>query len=82
MFDGPGFPKALDEDLFNQWLENGRQSKLGHLYLLVIWDEYESAYHPIYVQHRHEIDAYRSGRGSSRERLIAVYDLYSESRVL
>lgn len=82
MFEGPDFPKGLDEDVFNQWLENGRQSKLGYLYLIIIWDEYESEYHPVYVQQRNELNEYRSDKSSSRERLIAAYDLYSESRVL
>ena len=80
MFDGPDFPKALDEEVFNRWLENGRLSKIGYNYLLVVWDDYESAYQPIYVAHREEIKPYKTSR--SRERFIAAYDLYSESRII
>ncbi|HYG02729.1 MAG TPA: hypothetical protein VD927_09800 [Chryseosolibacter sp.] len=80
MFDGAGFPKSLDEEVFNLWLENGRQSKIGYHYLLVVWDEYESAYHPVFVSHRDEIESYQ--KSASRERLIAAYDLYSESRIV
>jgi hypothetical protein len=82
MFDGSDFPKSLDEELFNRWLENGRQSKIGYNYLLVVWDEYESAYKPVYVEHRSMIadfEPYRIAVG--RESLIAAYDLYSESRI-
>ena len=80
MFDGPGFPKSLNEEVFNQWLENGRLSKIGYLFLVVIWDEYESEYQPVYLSNRNEIGQYDSS-ALSRERLIAVYDLYSESRI-
>lgn len=79
MFDGPGFPKSLDEEVFNSWLEDGRNSKIGYHYLLVVWDEFESAYHPVYAEHRDEIASYLAP--GSRERLIAAYDLYSESRL-
>jgi hypothetical protein len=79
MFDGPGFPKVLDEDVFNGWLERGRLSKIGYTHLLVVWDDYESAYQPVYVASRDEIKTYKTS--GSRERLIAAYDLYSESRI-
>lgn len=80
MFEGPDLPKPLDEEVFNQWLENGRLSKVGHNYLVIVWDDYESAYQPIYVMERDEIRMYESSQ--SRERFIAAYDLYSESRVM
>ena len=80
MFDGPGFPKSLDEEVFNSWLEKGRESRLGYKYLLIIWDEYDAEYRPVYAEHRAEIGQYdRSSLG--RERLIAAYDLYSEGNV-
>ena len=79
MFEGPDFPKALDEEVFNRWLENGRLSKIGYSHLVIVWDDYESAYQPIFVAHRDEIKTYRTSR--SRERFIAAYDLYSESRI-
>ena len=80
MFDGSGFPKSLDEELFDSWLENGRQSKLTYNYLLIIWDELESAYKPVYVESREEVYDYTTSPG--RELLIAAYDLYSESRII
>jgi hypothetical protein len=80
MFEGPDFQKSLDEGVFNSWLENGRQDKIGYNYLLIIWDDYDSAYRPVYASHRDEISQYRTE--NSRERLIAVYDLYSESRIV
>ncbi|MBT1703335.1 hypothetical protein [Chryseosolibacter indicus] len=80
MFDGPDFPKALDEEVFNLWLENGRLSKIGYNYLFIVWDEFESSYQPVYAERRDEIGQYKLS--SSRERLIAVYDLYSESRII
>ena len=80
MFDGSGFPKSPNEDVFNLWLEKGRLSKIGYHYLLVVWDEFESEYRPVYIAHRDEIEA--NNTRASHERLIAAYDLYSESRIL
>ena len=80
MFDGPDFPKPLNEEVFNLWLENGRMSLLGYHYLLIVWDEFESAYQPVYVGRKVEIEPYK--RSGSRERLVAAYDLYSESRII
>ncbi len=79
MFEGQDYPKALDEETFNRWLEKGRLSKIAYSHLLIVWDDYESAYRPVYVSHRDEIEAYR--KPGSRERLVAAYDLYSESRI-
>jgi hypothetical protein len=80
MFDGPDFRKSLNEEVFNLWLENGRLSRLGYHYLLIVWDEYEAAYQPVYVERRTEIEQYK--KSGSRERLVAAYDLYSESRIM
>ena len=79
MFDGPYFPTSLDEEVFNNWLESGRSAKIGYNYLLIVWDEYESTYRPVYVARRDEMETYKSSSG--RERFIAAYDLYSESRI-
>ena len=82
MFNGPDFPKALDEAVFNAWLETGRLEKMGYNYLLVIWDEYDSQYRPVYARDRDEIGKYQAYKSSvGRESLIAAYDLYSESKV-
>lgn len=83
MFDGADFPKSLDEDLFDAWLENGRLAKLSYNYLLIIWDELESKYQPVYVESRDEINDYQQHKTAiGRESLIAAYDLYSESRII
>lgn len=82
MFEGSDFPKSLDEALFETWLENGRASKMGYSYLLIIWDDFESDYQPVYVEHRDELDAYVEKRSTNRESLVAAYDLYSESRII
>jgi hypothetical protein len=82
MFDGRGFPKSLDEEEFNGWLEKGRLSKSGYKFLLVVWDEYESSYRPVYAENRDEISEYHNQTATSRERLVAAYDLYSESRII
>ena len=82
MFDGPDFPCALDNDEFAQWLENGRLSKISYRYLLIIWDEIDAAYKPVFAEDREEIEKYQIYRESTgNESLIAAYDLYSESRI-
>ncbi|HTJ49616.1 MAG TPA: hypothetical protein VL443_09200 [Cyclobacteriaceae bacterium] len=83
MFNGPDFPKSLDEEVFNRWLENGRQSKIGYNYLLVVWSGYDSTYRPVYAERRDEIGEYETYKSSTdRESLVAAYDLYSESRIV
>ena len=83
MFNSSDFPKALDEETFNTWLENGRLSMLSYNCLLIIWDELEAEYQPVYVEHRNSIQEYeRYQNATSRESLIAAYDLYSESRIV
>lgn len=83
MFDGASFPKSLDEQLFENWLENGRQSKIPYAYLLIIWDDIEVEYQPVYIETREEIDGYdRYTNTPGRQLLVAAYDLYSESRIV
>lgn len=83
MFDGPDFPKPLDEELFEIWLEKGRQSRLSYHYLLVVWNELEAEYQPAYEEHRDKINEYERYPGlTGRESLVAAYDLYSESRIV
>lgn len=82
MFDGADFPGTLKEEVFEQWLEDGRLSKLSYNYLLIIWDEFEAAYQPVYAEERSVIRQYENYSGSTgRESLVAAYDLYSESRI-
>lgn len=83
MFNGPDFPQSLDEEVFSLWLENGRQSKIGYSYLLIVWDQYDAQYRPVYAAHRDEIGEYEIYKSSTtRESLVAAYDLYSESRII
>ncbi len=82
MFDSKDYPKPLDELVFEQWLETGRKSKISYSYMLVIWDELEEEYQPVFVSSRGEINSYeRFGAHYTRQALVAAYDLYSESRV-
>ncbi|UII24037.1 hypothetical protein [Fulvivirga ligni] len=82
MFDGSDYPKSLDEELFNTWLENGRESKISYTHLLVVWDDFEADYMAVYVEDRSEIEKYEKYESSTgRESLVAAYDLYSESRI-
>ena len=83
MFDGPDYPKSLSEETFNSWLEKGRQSKIGYEFLLVVWDEYESEYRAVYAANRDELITYDSDKKpTTREWLVAAYNLYSESRII
>lgn len=83
MFDGPEYPKPLDESLFDEWLEKGRSSKIPYIYMLLIWDELDGKYFPYFTEDRSEIQRYpRIGSSPTNQLLVAAYDLYSESRVL
>lgn len=82
MFDGSDYPKSLDEEQFEEWLESGRSSKIRYSHLLIVWDALEQKYVPVYVESRQQIEVYeRYPYATGQEALIAVYDLYSESRI-
>lgn len=82
MFDGSEFPMSLAEDTFDLWLEKGRDSMLSYNYLLIIWDELDANYKPVYETDRAKISNYEKYQNAlGRESLIAAYDLYSESRI-
>ena len=82
MFDGPDYPKSLDEETFDQWLENGRESKIKFSYMLIIWDEFEEKYLPAYLESRAKLSEYEFyGSSVGQESVVAVYDLYSEARI-
>jgi hypothetical protein len=83
MFDGSDYPQSLDESLFESWLEKGRASIIPYAYLLIIWDELESRYMPVYTENRNEIRQFaRYGDAPDHRLLVAAYDLYSESRII
>ncbi|MEP0366362.1 MAG: hypothetical protein ABJN36_03270 [Cyclobacteriaceae bacterium] len=82
MFDGADFPKPLSENVFDSWFEEGRLSKISYKYLLVVWDDFEGEYKPAYVETREKFSEYEIYNGATgRESLVAVYDLYSQSRI-
>jgi hypothetical protein len=82
MFDSTEYPKSLDEAVFDSWLEQGRASKIPYAYLLLVWDELDEKYFPVFIENRAEIDAFEKyGDSPVRQVLVAAYDLYSESRV-
>ncbi|MBT0810731.1 hypothetical protein KIH41_05500 [Litoribacter ruber] len=82
MFDSPDYPKPLSESDFENWLEEGRNSPMPYSYLLIVWDELEARYIPVYVESREELQSYpKYGSSPERQSLIAAYDIYSESKV-
>lgn len=82
MFDSPDYPKSLPESLFESWFDVGRSSKIPYSYLLIVWDEIEGRYIPVFAENRKEIEGFEKyGDSPARQLLVAAYDLYSESRV-
>jgi len=82
MFNGPDYPKVLDEDQFDDWLEEGRAQKIKYEYLLILWDAFEEAYVPQYVEGRDNFGDYELyGESVNNETIVAIYDLYSEARI-
>jgi hypothetical protein len=83
MFEGPSYPSALDESVFEEWLAKGRMSITPFAYMLVIWDELDRTYMPVYVEQRSELQTFaRYGEAPDHRLLVAAYDLYSETRVV
>ncbi|MEQ8477499.1 hypothetical protein [Fulvivirga sp.] len=80
MFETQNFSKSLDENQFDSWLENGRNSKLGYQYILIIWDTIEEDFKPIYLEDREKITEYHDII-AAQEVPVAAYDLYSESKI-
>ncbi len=82
MFEGRDYPKSLDEDQFDSWLEEGRANPINYEYMLVIWDEFEGIYKAGYLENRSQLNGISIyGQDIAQETVIAVYDLYSESRL-
>jgi len=82
MFEGPDYPQGLNEEVFESWLENGRESKIGYIFMLIVWNVFDQKLQPVYVETREEMQKYElypEAKGS--EALIAAYDLYSEGRI-
>ncbi len=82
MFEGPDYPKPLEEDQFDQWLAEGRELKINYDYMLIIWDSFEEKYAPVYVEDRAKFKEYEHfGESVNSETIVAIYDLYSEARI-
>ncbi len=82
MFENAGFPKSLDEDTVQEWLEKGRESKIYYKFLLIIWNEFAADYQALYLEDRDKLKEYqRLDTSNAAETLIAVYDVFSESRI-
>ena len=82
MFDGSSYPQSLDEEIFDQWLEKGRSSRIPYSHMLIIWNALDEKYLPEYIEDRNRIEEYEPYPNSySSESLVAVYDLYSEARI-
>lgn len=81
MFESSGHKGSLDEALFEAWLEKGRSERVGYHYLIVIWDSWEHDFRPAYVETRERLYDYRKDIDATEE-IVAMYDLYSESRIV
>jgi hypothetical protein len=74
------YGKSLDEETFDAWLEKGRSSNLGYHFLIVIWNTLEEEYLPTFAASRDDLAQFQTHHGG-HEIVVAIYDLYSESRV-
>ncbi len=82
MFENLNFHSTLEEETFENWLEQGRLSKIRYSYLVILWDEIEKNFRPVYLIERSELAQYKDNRTSVGETFVAAYDLYTESKVM
>ena len=80
MFENLNFQSSLDEEQFEDWLEKGRASKIRYSYLVILWDEVDRSFRPVYLNERSEIGKY-SDDLSVGDTFVAAYDLYTESKI-
>ena len=80
MFESSEHTGSLSEEEFDEWLEKGRSARIGYEYMVVIWNQWENGIQRVYQENRSEVKQYIQ-RMDANETLIAVYDLYSESRM-
>lgn len=69
---------ALSEDQFEEWLEKGRNHKMGYHFMMLIWNALDKSYFVKYLTDRDDIQNFRP---EAQEEIVAIYDLYSESRI-
>jgi hypothetical protein len=65
-------PKPLDESCFTAWPERGPASKIPYEYLLVIWDDLELEYLPVYVENSAGIQGYEKYITSPAQQLLVA----------
>ncbi len=82
MFENLNFHISLEEDRFDEWLTKGRESKIRYDYLVVLWDEMEKDYRPVYLSDRSDLEKYQDDRSNISDVFVAAYDLYTESKIL
>ena len=80
MFENLGLD-PLSEDRFDEWLIAGRASKIRYAYMIVLWDESEREYRPIYLPDRNALESYDVNSAGVGDVFIAAYDLYTESKI-
>ncbi len=82
MFENLNFSKSLSEDLFESWMEKGRESAIGYNYLIVMWNAYEEEYNPVYIEDREGLQKYsHQDVLTISETIVAMYDLFSGTRI-
>ena len=81
MFENLNFHSTLDEQRFEDWLEQGRASKIRYSYLVILWDEIEKNYRPVYLEERSELERYNDSSVSVGDTFVAAYDLFTESKI-
>ncbi len=72
--------KPLNEDQFDRWLEDGRTHNLGYRLMMVVWSIWESDYHVVYAEDHEQMRSHIRSM-SLQEEMMAIYDVYSESRI-
>jgi len=80
MFGSMGFRKELDESIFEEWLEKGRNQLVGYKIMAVSWETIEEEFQHNYFFDKEQLNDFVNEKGTSV--FIAAYDLYSESRLL
>ncbi|WP_425390922.1 hypothetical protein [Ekhidna sp.] len=82
MFENLNFSSSLDENEFEEWLESGRSSKIRYSYLVILWDEIDRSFHPVYLSEREELKKYTDDYSNVGDTFVAAYDLFTESKIM
>lgn len=82
MFENLKFPIPLEESRFDEWLVQGRASKIRYNYMVVLWDDSEKDYRPVYLVERADLERYVNDTNNVSSVPVAGYDIYSESKIM